>query len=1065
MSIYRKLAFLLLLNLMPFWHIIRAQIYPAQVITEITPPYSVYLSDYTTPGTGKLAVNILLTDISKFNYPVKLRLVIEGEGITISTSSTYMPEQIILDGGSPLRLSGDELSGYFNPKNLDFKGYSKEKFIKTGALPEGIYRIGFQALDYNKRIAVSLTGSATAWLVLNDPPIFNIPDKNIKLTASEPQNIMFQWMPRHLGSPNSAFSSEYLFQVYEIWPNGRNPNEVVAATQPLIEKTTTSTTFLYSNTTETALIPGRQYAYRVQARDVEGRDLFRNKGYSEVQMFTYGDPCNVPTQIEAQSTSSGKIAISWEPTTYNTAYYVQYREAGNTNGVWYPKNTYVNSLTIDNLKTQTKYEYQIQGQCGTVNSDFSELLSVTTQPKKETKVVCGLEDPAIAITNTLPLTSLLPSDIITSGKFETQVTKATGGNGNWTGEGFMRVPFMGVKVRVTFTDVDINEKFQVTKGRIESVYNPDSKIIAQVGANKQSDTTTQAPLQTGSQDTTSLSNNTANTVTITSPIDTIVKNNNGDMLIISQNGDTTTIHTSTDGTTIAISAGGDTTLYNAGETPTLVGSDGNAIALNNGGGASSNSNSGGASSTHEQVSFAVQQNLLKIGYGQNIPVTFAIYHDLRDTTNASVKFGVDNATFNKKNSLAFLEDKDPSTGKPAPMYGDKFYHMAWIPKLEMEPFPQVGKHELTFTLLKNNNQLAEKKLEIEVLPKYDLTGLTATDANNTKRVAKAGETLYLVAKRTTNNDLPNRKIIYNSTTTSPDGTYWPGEPYWKTDGTVQDFVGKKYERTTKNWPTLENFSLPGKNTIEVFAYDKNYSVNIEWLRENKQSSSIVPFNMKPKIDQLTKIGNVLTTQIKNLGGIFKNAGVEAKTEFKFSTITYNTEDKNSRLYKKAQDAAFSYSAKLETTDLPIPGISTPLVLNKFIKLGAFWSIKVEGKYQVNLMYESLCTSQTLSFAGVKTIGSIEGGLKLGLIANILPNIKDYMKIEAKGYASIGVIGLFELYLPDGKDFKYKLQLKTAPVVLGWSANIKLVDWELVDYKSEIVICDSYNIGCIGTNCE
>ncbi len=181
---------------------LKSQVYPVQVMTEITPPYSVYLSDYTSPGIEKLAVNILLTDINKFNYAVKLRLVIEGEGILITTNSSFLPSQIFLDGGSPLRLSGNELSEYFNPNNLNFQGYSKEKFISSGTLPEGIYRIGFQAVDYNKSIAISSVGSTIAWLILNDPPIFNTPENNEKIVATEPQSIMFQWMPRHLGSPN-----------------------------------------------------------------------------------------------------------------------------------------------------------------------------------------------------------------------------------------------------------------------------------------------------------------------------------------------------------------------------------------------------------------------------------------------------------------------------------------------------------------------------------------------------------------------------------------------------------------------------------------------------------------------------------------------------------------------------------------------------------------------------------------------------------------------------------------------------------------------------------------------
>src|ERR1035437_1970889 len=216
-------------------------LYPVQAITQINPPYSIYFNDYTAAGSNRLALNLLLTDPKKFNYQVKLRLIIEGENITISTSPAYMPEPILLDGGVPLRLTGDELAAYFDPRHLDFKGYSKEMFMKTGALPEGIYRIGFQAVDYMKNIPVSLTQGTMAWLVLNHPPIINMPEKNVKLSATEPQNIMFQWMPRHLGSPNSAFTAEYVLQIFEIWPGGRNPNEVVNSTQPLIEKNRKST--------------------------------------------------------------------------------------------------------------------------------------------------------------------------------------------------------------------------------------------------------------------------------------------------------------------------------------------------------------------------------------------------------------------------------------------------------------------------------------------------------------------------------------------------------------------------------------------------------------------------------------------------------------------------------------------------------------------------------------------------------------------------------------------------------------------------------------------------------
>jgi hypothetical protein len=555
--------------LLPFQSI-HAQLYPVQAITAITPPYSIYLSDYCTPGTDKLSLNLLLTNASTTNYPVKLRLIIEGEGITISTTSTYMPEQIILNGGSPLRLTGDELAAYFDPRYLDFKGYSKQKFQQTGALPEGIYRIGFQVFDYNKNIPVSLTGASMAWLVLNDPPIINMPDKNVKLTATEPQNIMFQWMPRHLGSPNSAFNAEYVLQIFEIWPGGRNPNEVVNSTQPLIEKILQTTTSIYSNTQDVALEPGRQYAFRVQARDVEGRDLFRNHGYSEVQMFTYGDPCDVPLQVEAQATGSDGIKISWQPTPYNTAFYIQYREANKPDAEWFPKNTFLSITSIDKLKPQTTYEYQVKGMCGTVNSDFSETKTITTQAKKVTDFQCGRLDSALLKASKTPLSSLVPGDIISSGKFEVLVTKATKESaGRFSGEGNALMPFLGLlRVKVEFKNISINDHNQVLSGRIVSTYNPNSKFVAHTGGVKYN------PGDTAAAKEPTPINIKGDTLVYDSGIDTLYRESNGDVLVVGENGDTARIVRTSD-ETLVISQSGDTTALAAGKPVYVKDSEGN----------------------------------------------------------------------------------------------------------------------------------------------------------------------------------------------------------------------------------------------------------------------------------------------------------------------------------------------------------------------------------------------------------------------------------------------------------------------------------------------------------
>lgn len=62
---------------------------------------------------------------------VKLRIKIEGVGITIQTKPNYNPPPLTLKGGGiPLFLTGSELYDYFLPQNLDFSGISKTQFVK-----------------------------------------------------------------------------------------------------------------------------------------------------------------------------------------------------------------------------------------------------------------------------------------------------------------------------------------------------------------------------------------------------------------------------------------------------------------------------------------------------------------------------------------------------------------------------------------------------------------------------------------------------------------------------------------------------------------------------------------------------------------------------------------------------------------------------------------------------------------------------------------------------------------------------------------------------------------------
>lgn len=206
---------------------LQAQTFPVQAGLMLQPPYSVYLSDYATPGTQRLGVNLLLTDMSRLDLQVRLRFTIEGQGFLLRSKEFYLPAPLTLEAGVPLRLSGDELAGYLSPRNLQVVSGNERTFIQTGKLPEGMYRFCVEVLEHNRTKVVSNSTCGIAWVMLNNPPALNFPEEGEKIRAQEPQNLRFNWTPMHSGSPNAAFSTEYEFSLIELWPETRNLNDAI----------------------------------------------------------------------------------------------------------------------------------------------------------------------------------------------------------------------------------------------------------------------------------------------------------------------------------------------------------------------------------------------------------------------------------------------------------------------------------------------------------------------------------------------------------------------------------------------------------------------------------------------------------------------------------------------------------------------------------------------------------------------------------------------------------------------------------------------------------------------
>lgn len=520
---------------------LRAQTYPVVVNTQISPPYSPFLSDYTAAGSQRLMVNFVLRDATLPEYTCKLRLTIEGVGITIRTKASFVPRPLVLPGGGiPLQVYGEDLEEYFLPANLDFTGISRSQYEKGAKLPDGVYRFTIEVLDYNRGTVVSNKGTAVAWVILNDPPLLNLPRNDTKVTIVDPANIAFNWTPRHTASPNSAFTAEYIFRLVEIWPITRNPYDAVLSQQPLYEVTTNLTQLVYTMA-EPALIPGRKYAWQVQAKDTEGRDLFKNQGRSEVYVFQYGDALGAPEGLHLQTANPTSLVVRWEQNVAGTEavkYRVRYRPHNNRNqDAWYEDQTEDQWRTMTSLQPATEYEVQVRAEQPAQVSEYSPMKVFKTAEQGANEFVCKSDVPAPPAPNgSGPTFRLGVNDTIHAGGYDVLVRELTANaNGIYTGTGMAIVPwFAYAKVKVTFKSIGVNEQHWLTSGEIKSVWNANSKFLLkpEPKPNTPGNTPNNGPVPVTNAETKTLIEITG------AAIATVTKNEDGDIEIATTDGET-----------------------------------------------------------------------------------------------------------------------------------------------------------------------------------------------------------------------------------------------------------------------------------------------------------------------------------------------------------------------------------------------------------------------------------------------------------------------------------------------------------------------------------------------
>ena len=478
----RKLILTILIGLQATLTSVDAQnFYPVYVTPTLTPPYSLKLSDYSKFGSQHLVVNITVNDMQIANMPVKLRIKMETAGVTVENLPTINTAPIYLDGGSNHIVFGKELEDYFNIKNLVFKGYSKEAYSRTGQLPEGFYQFTVEVLHFQTNKRISNAGTATAWIALGKPPVLKTPLDGADMGEFKGMPIVFSWLASNVGTPISAGSIQYKFEMWEMRIDGISPYSVATSMPVFYEATTFNTMHSFYPAT-TMMEPGMKYAWRVTASDASGFVPFEQDGHSEIRTFTYKSKCGPVENLTAKNVGSTGT-FSWEPQDNHTSFNVEMRQP--VSGWTSASETYDSKATFYELTGNTTYEMRVQAVCNgdpQSVSDHSEWTSLTIPRKKpiiDTSSCpdCKCEENTNSgeINNFELRGDLKPGDTLLNRFGKTRYIVKTAepqGNGMYKGIFLYWAEIWNIKFICEYWDLSVNTDDVIVNMDFESVYDP-----------------------------------------------------------------------------------------------------------------------------------------------------------------------------------------------------------------------------------------------------------------------------------------------------------------------------------------------------------------------------------------------------------------------------------------------------------------------------------------------------------------------------------------------------------------------------------------------------------------
>jgi hypothetical protein len=1019
--------FLLLLQLSPFggWGASYAQLYPVQLTPVFNSPYSVKLSDYATSMDTKMQLLINPTDISINNRQVRLKFSIQGNGINAQSSGFIQGQNpIFINGGELQTLTNVDIAALFRLENLE--GISAVQYANP--LPEGMYNFCFELYDFITNQKISQKSCASLYLILNDPPLLNTPQRNEQIASTEFPNILFTWTPRQINATNVS----YKFELKQLIDPTLDPQFGFQMAPVLYEETLFGTALLY-NLNMPILTPGMRYAWRVRAISTTGLSesaVFKNDGYSEIYSFKYTGSCAAPTFVLSEAQGNKSVKISWQGIPEHTRYQIQYKKQDVRNAQWFSVYSLNTQSLITNLEPGVTYQFRVGSSCDPVTEGVQSFtysaISTFTTPT-ETKGVpaynCGIV-PKIDIQNQKPLDNLIQSETFTAGDFPVTVLELEEQHNPYSGKGYIIVPYLAdTKIAVEFKNITINTDYQLISGVVETSYNPDWKNVVDVD-----------PLieeifgpQTG-----------------TETVDTNIETSTDDIAMTGSNNGTNTNN-------IAGSNTGTTTDTIVATGPNSTGTTDTGTNTNTGTttSAGSNSDNGNVSSSGTNTSgsdYYIEYKGAKYYTGGKIKIAYK--RSMNET------FEMKTVANDTKVDWTIHE-----VGKQELWRGYAGYNIKT--NLPIEEPSQTLVNLLKLDLEANAINIDGKpkvRVEIEkVVTPFVQNELTVKQRSVPVRIAKAGEILYFVNKPTLT-DEKYRIVFEESSKPNQDINLIPKE-FLKWSSAGKDLEKYKGQRIIGQQEADVFFANEKKDFVMTssagYPILTDKSVSIKWVDEGREKFQVVP----PAIQTTAE---TIFNNLTKLNDILKAAGInnvlEIKPKINISGNQFNEIDKESRHYNTIREGEINATVEAKATfNAPAPysgKVKIPFTDVVVVDYGLYLAFKlslgVQGKLKNEKREDQTEFKNTENSICVKASGGIEPGLKL----NILPGQDNLISVTGKAYgkAEITATGC---YIP--KDDKFKPKVILTPLVVGFNINVKTGGVSIFDDSYELTLSDKIKI--------